>query len=183
MPYIRQSSRPKFETVIKDATSLIGGANVPQTSKVEYFGFFIDVLARRYVQVTGAPNSSFNAYLFPDATRKQLIEVAGKVATLIGSGDPMEASGELNYAISSILWALSDNANYGLRVFLSGTIRKVLNDLAFASANTSSDPKEKVMTSRRYIIALGVLNDVLDETYRRKTAPFEDQKIDTNGDI
>lgn len=182
MPYIRPSSRPKFEAVINETLGLIGGANVPQTSKVEFFGFFIDVLARRYVQVQAASNASFNAYLFPDATRKHLVELAGKIATLIGSGDPLEAAGELNYAISSVLWGLSKNGSYGLRVFLSGSIRKVLNDLA-AAGYTPAEQKEKVMTSRRYVIALGVLNDVLDETYRRKTAPFEDEKIGTNGDI
>lgn len=176
MPYIKPASRTKFESVIKDVTNLVTSANVPQTSKAEYFGYFVHLLSRRYIQTTDSGfQGVFNNYLFPDATRKQIAEISNKIATLIGGGDPVEAAADLNYVITAIFWNLIEGSSYGFRTYLSGSIRHSL-DLLTKSALQHADQKDRVMSSRRYVVTLGVLNDVLDETYRRKTTEFEEDE-------
>jgi hypothetical protein len=54
------------------------------------------------------------------------------------------------------------NAGFGLSLFLKGSIYKIMYkvQVAFDMA-VNADPQERVMISRRRVVALGVLSDAL----------------------
>lgn len=183
MPYISLEYRPKYADVIQETVSTIVNANVQRTTKAEYFGYFVHMLVNRYVQFVEI-TQPMNSYQFPAPVRTKLQELGTKAATLIGSGEPMEVSGHLNYVVTSVLWgllAIPEMSSYGVRAFLSGSIYNILQDMTKMSLPI--DTKDRIMAYRRYVSVQGVLNDVLNETYRRRTSVYEDKKILENGDI
>jgi hypothetical protein len=94
--------------------------------------------------------------------------------------DLLHQVGDLNYCITYVYWKLlGDNASYGKRVLLQSKIIDMLR----ISVNWFDNSDEYDPGHVRLEMARSVLNDVLNETYRRKTAIYEDQKIQENGDV
>lgn len=112
---------------------------------------------------------------------------ADSIAASLNRSDPMSAAGDMNYSISAIYWGfLGDSdkffrANYGTRAYLNGVLDKIMSQIETVSV--SGNNKDATMAFRRQLVIRGVLDHVKHETYRRKTAIYEQEKIDENADI
>ena len=187
MPYIAYQDRAKFRNIIQTVLGMIVEGPEALYIKGEYFGYFVNRLVRKFEGVNfTAP--AFNSTFFNQSKQKTLANSADSVSVLINKGDPLAAAGELNYVISAIYWGLLGQsdlttaapASYGLRAYLRGMLEKIRSSLE--SANTGSQG-DATMAFRRHLVIRGVLDDVVDEAYRRHTAVYEDGKMAQNQDI
>ena len=67
------------------------------------------------------------------------------------------------------------------RAYLNGVLDKIMSQIETVSV--SGNNKDATMAFRRQLVIRGVLDHVKHETYRRKTAIYEQEKIDENADI
>jgi len=167
-------STERYDNVILEIVQVINSANVSQTHKGEFFGYLLDHLIHRYVQMPEGRGDQFNANLFPAGTRKALDLLVQRLASLICTSDPVEMAKDLRYIIVKVIDGVSaQNVAVGMNLFLKGCICKTLTKVQQVSDSAlGTDSKERVMASRRRVIALGVLTDVLshgphDEILRR----------------
>lgn len=187
MPYINKENRKPFAELIQSAILTISNNNMPPTVRAEYFGYFVARLCEHYMNALPATNM-FNSSTFDKGYKKQIEDLATKFGAAVGSEQPIMSVGNLNYIITSVWWGICgdhaevDLANYGFRCFTRGVIEQFLSTLNSTRFNQSGSTGD-VMNLRRAIAVRAVLNDVISECYRRKTAIYEDTKIEENGDI
>jgi hypothetical protein len=154
----------KYDPTIIQLVQLIISSEVSQMGKAEFFGYTLDHLIHHYVQIQEGRSDRFNADLFPPGTRNSLDLLTHRLAALVGPEDPLEAAKDLHYVISRLLEAMLalPNAGFGLPLFLKGSIHKIMYLMQSALDMTlKADPQERVMASRRRVVALGVLSDAL----------------------
>lgn len=186
MPYIACESRAKFQTPIKQIVDLFKEPNDTLYVKGEYFGYFLNRLVRKYLQDPGHTANSFNSAQFIDTKRKTLINGADSLCAAISSTDLLKSAGELNYAITSVLWGILGEADglpeagYGMRAYLRGMIDRINSTIETVNGGNQRDAS---LMFRRHLIIRGVLGDVISETYRRNTSEYEDKKMTENKDI
>ena len=87
-----------------------------------------------------------------------------RLAALVGPEDPLEAAKDLHYVITRLLEAMLalPNVSSGMSLFLKGSVHKTMYKIQTAlDIALNSDPQERVMASRRRVVALGVLSDAL----------------------
>lgn len=187
MPYIKQMVRSRFRPVVEELIQHITAGSETKYIKGEFFGYFANRLIKTFLQAIDAPNQSFNSYNFNPGKLKSLNVVTDKLASYLNKSDPIESAGDLNYILSATLWGIQGDAEgvsqagYGLRTYLKGMLVQIRDDIKNCKyAKTGENPLIQI---RRYTVVLGVLDDVIAETYRRRTAVYEDQKITENGDI
>ena len=186
MPYIKLEDREKFKNHITEAVKVVISENVNQYTRGEYFGFFVNRLVRRFLGDPEYVRSSFNSTFFAETHRKTLEHTADSIAASINRSTPIESAGQLNYAISAVYWGVMGNfkdastARYGMRAYLTGILEKIRSTIDTVNVGNQSD---MTMAFRRHLVIRGVMDHVLDETYRRTTTPYEKQKMSENGDI
>jgi hypothetical protein len=154
----------RFDVVIADLTELITSASVSQMGKAEFFGYALDHLIHHYVHMPEGRGDRFNADLFPPGVRSSLDVLTHRLAVLVGGEDPLEAAKDLHYVITRLLQAILSlpNVSLGTSLFLKGSIHKTMYKIqTVLDMALSSDPQERVMASRRRVVALGVLEDAL----------------------
>jgi hypothetical protein len=154
----------KYEENISELVALITSADVSQMGKAEFFGYTLDHLIHHYVQIEEGPSDRFNADLFPAGTRKSLDLLTHRLAGLIGGEDPLEAARDLHHVIRRLLEAMLalPDVSFGMSLFLKGSMQKIIYKIQNAlDIALSSDPQQRVMASRRRVVALGVLSDAL----------------------
>ena len=157
-------SNERYDAVIQEIVQLITSASVSQMGKAEFFAYTTDQLIHDYVHIREGRNDRFNADLFPPGTRNSLDLLARKLATLVGPEDPLEAAKDLHYVISRLLEAMLSlpNVSFGMSLFLKGSVHKTMFKIqSTLDTALNSDPQERVMASRRRVVALGVLTDAL----------------------
>lgn len=157
-------SNEKYDPTIMELVQLITSANVSQMGKAEFFGYTLDHLIHHYVQIQEGRSDRFNADLFPPQTRKSLDLLTHRLAELVGPEDPLEAAKDLHYVITRLLEAILTlpDVSFGMSLFLKGSIHKTMYKIQNAlDVALNSDPQERVITSRRRVVALGVLSDAL----------------------
>lgn len=188
MPYIKQVDRTKFKNIIETVVKTIAEGNEPLYIKGEYFGFFVNRLAKRFLGTTDYINQAFNSAFFNESKQKTLANSADKASALLNRADPLSCAGELNYTISAIYWGILGeaegvaSASYGMRAYLRRILSRIASSLETATVNQGSQ-RDATMTFRRHLIIGGVLDDVIEEAYRRFTADYERQKLLENGEI
>lgn len=186
MPYIKLSDRNKFSVSITEVVSILGDSNDTFYVKGEYFGYFVNRCVKRFLADPDYVQSSFNSAFFNQTKQKTLANAADSVAALINRADPIAGAGELNYAISAIMWGFLGEAKgfpqigYGIRAYLEGILDKIRDSIQ--SINNGSQ-KDATMAFRRHLVIRGVLSHIMKETYRLKTVEYENIKMDENGDI
>lgn len=196
MPYIAAKDRTKLNDSLKALVNELINPSATVAAKGEFFGFYVRRLTLQYVN---SPRSGvlckeiFHCGQFPEDVRRTLLGVADEIAVKLNDASPMETAGLLNYAISVPYWGLLGDAegtpaSYGLRAYLKGTLLEVLkwgDDLFLKPKNDSPTGiwAQAVIAYRKKLIVQGVLSDVLDEAYRRKTVPYEEEKARQNGDL
>jgi len=186
MPYIAQVDRPAYRPAIKQVIQLthedVGDDN-PLIRCGEQVGYFIFDLVRKflekkspYVGIDTPYDVVFNNLI--GGKNQALIEeqVDTILARLNRDDDLIRQGGEINFVCSSVCWSvIGEDGKYGLRAFIKGCIWGVINMMKRLVPNWEND--------REYHMLYGVLTDVIDEMYRRRTGPYEDRKIAENGDI
>jgi hypothetical protein len=189
MPYTKSESRKKFVEYVEELVRVVADQTKSFYVQGEYWGYFVNRLVKRYLRLPDVESeaaTSFNARAFPEPVRKALNSYTDKMVPLIDSGDPINSAGDLNYAISSVLWGIAGDCQglaatgYGQRAYLKGIVQKIEETVLplYGTGNADS-----VMNFRRHIVVKGVLGDVLDEWYVRKMVPYEQKKMEENGDI
>lgn len=171
MPYIQKKEREVLNPYLNEIIKIILNENT-KFKKAEAIGYFTRYLTHSVL--FGTKHSNFNSEI-----AKQADKVLNYILEPLANADEEQLftlAGNLNYSISYVAWGfLGDHrdapkSSYGLRCYTAQQIRNVLE-----SFSSSGDSKTTVIK--------GVLNDVLDELYRRKTAIYEDKKILENGDL
>lgn len=186
MPYIKQEDRTKFTPSITNVLAIVNCATDNPYMRGEYFGYFVNRLARKFQNDSTYQNNFFNSNFFNEEKKKTLANCADKIAAMLNRADPINSAGELNYAVTAVCWGMlgqakdAKDANYGMRTYLSSILQKIYDNIQ--SENNGSQ-KDATMSFRRHLIVRGVLRDVIAETDRRQNSYYEDEKRMENGDI
>ena len=182
MPYIKPEDREKYYQI--PATVLVIANQKDLLVRAEYFGFFVTAFIDKVTYNSTHTNSAFNCLDFDRKDKQNLQTWACKCADIIREmPDLMQQSGEINYLVSAIKWGVFGDApdiptaRYGFRAFVKGMMLEIIDNFTIGTSVPSPD------RLRLYLMVKGVLSDIIDETYRRKTSIYEDQKIDENGDL
>lgn len=189
MPYIKQQFRPKFANDIKAAISVISDNSESWYNRGDYFGYFVNRLVKHFVGGGDYQGNAFNSAHFSKEKRQALTNAADSLAAEIGRSEPITNAGDLNYCITAVLWALLgdkkgiEKATYGLRCYLKSFLLKVQLTTEAPGGPAGISNAEITKGFRRHLVALSVLDDVMSETYRVKTADYEDEKKAENGDV
>lgn len=186
MPYINIENRSKFKTSIEIILNLVTTGTDSAYIRGEFFGYFVNRIVRRLSGASDYAGNFFNSAFFNEEKKKKLADHADKVSTILHGMDPLDAAGELNYCVSALYWGVLGaaegvpDARYGIRAYLVGILEKILETTQ--SVNSGSQ-RDVTMAFRRHLILRGVVHDILDETYRRQTGYYEDEKRLDNKDI
>jgi hypothetical protein len=186
MPYIKLNDRPKFKGHINEVLGVLRDVNDTLYIKGEYLGYFINRVVKRFLADPEYIQNTFNAAFFNEGKKKALANAADSIAAAINRADPIASAGELNYALSAVIWGFLGEADgfsyagYGLRAYVNGILDRVSSTVN--TVNTGSQ-RDMTMAFRRHLVIRGVLHDVMMEVYRRRTAPYEDSKMAENGDL
>ena len=186
MPYISQNERLKFKDHIETIIGIIVEGAEALYIKGEYFGYFVHRFVKKFVGDPGYTGPAFNSTFFNPSKLKTLANSADSASALLNRADPLSAAVELNYVISTIYSGLLGEAEcclgttYGLRVYLRGILEKTKVSI---ESNNSGSQSDATMAFRRHLIVRGVLDEVIDEMYRRHTSVCQDGKLNENGDL
>jgi len=171
MPYIKQEDRQKYAEPIVDVIEMLKLES--SMSLGLHYGHFVYCLVRRAFG-GGSGWMPLHDSPFHSESLKNILNV-GKYTVVFHALLPTDLDqrmGELNYVLSTIAWRLTEKANYATRSYVKGALLTVMNEIPVIGENAYHG-----------VIVRGVLSDVVDEMYRRRTAIYEDSKKDENGDI
>jgi hypothetical protein len=174
------NDRTKFVTSIEDALSVLRDANDSPYVKGEYLGYFVNRLVKRFMADPDYTSQNFNSAFFNEGKKKTLSHAADSIAAMLNRADPIAGAGELHYSVTAVVWGFLGDADgfaeagYGLRAYVTGILERVLSSISTVNVGNQRD---MTMAFRRHLVIRGVLHNVLEETYRRKTAPYEDEKL------
>ena len=180
MPYIQSESRPKYDVFINRLLETIP-TDADEITIVEYTAYSISQIMGKFLGVYDISSNDdlFNCRLFEGQRRDAIFTISERIASEVGaSRNMLQQAGDLNYIISFLTWGVLGDApnrtraGYGMRAFMKGCLQEVIASL-----------KPYYGYNRYFVMARAVLTDVIDETYRRRTAPYEDEKIEQNGDL
>lgn len=186
MPYIKPDNRPKFKEPILQALGVLKDTNDTLYVKGEYLGYFINRACKRFLADPEYTRDSFNSAHFNEAKKKALSNAADSIAALLNRADPISAAGELNYALSAVIWGWLGECSgfpqtgYGLRAYVEGVLDKIKSSVE--TVNTGNQ-RDMAMAFRRHLVIRGVFSHISLETYRLKTSVYEDQKIKENESV
>jgi hypothetical protein len=186
MPYIKQQDRIKFTHAIAEALGVMKDGTDNFYVKGEYFGYFVNRCVKRFLADPEYTQNAFNSAFFNNAKQKSLANAADSVAAMINRSDPIAGAGELNFALTTIMWGFLGQAEgfpeigYGIRAYLEGILDKIRQSLE--TVNNGSQ-KDATMAFRRHLVIRGVLSHMSAETYRQLTSAYEDKKEAENGGI
>lgn len=186
MPYIAPDARVKFHDLITETVNLMVNGNEPELIKGEFFGYWVNRITKKFIGDPNYTGTSFNSTFFNEEKRKLLANNADKICSHLNRSEPLKAAGELNYAITAVLWGvcgeadIAAEAGYGFRAYMTAPILAVSESLVTANVGNH---KDMTMSFRRWMLTKKVLWDILFETGRRPTGVYEDIKLVENGDI
>ena len=188
MPYARIAQRSRYNPVILEVVKLIMTGTEAKMLKGELLAFFVNRICRIFMQTTDYEKQAFNSHLFPAVKVKALRDIGSKVCSFFDKDDPLNSAEELSYVIGAITWGCLgdhpevDKADYGFRAYIKGLFDQLKDGLANATFDTPTH-KDSTIALRRYVLVKGVVSDVMDETFRRRSAAWLNQRIKDNGDL
>lgn len=189
MPYIKLSQRDRYNPLILESVQAIMNGNESKLQKGEFFGFLLTRIVKGYMSSMDKKGPAFNSSLFSPPKLAKLSELADKFLIFLNQDEPLDSAGELNYVLSAILWGVQgqaegvEAASYGFRTYLRSMVEQVKHGLPSFPFTTSGEQKERLKAGRRFTVAMGVLGDVISETYQQVTTPYENGKRKENGTI
>jgi hypothetical protein len=176
MPYIKKEDRKVFSPIIK---KFIGEALAEKDpiARVELVGDFLKSTILGYAHYAlGITN--------PMASKQNSQIILSLIRTKHRISDYFEVAGTLNYIASAVIWGVegeaegADRAKYGFRSMMKAVLIEIMEDIAKLPSGGSIANRLRTVRMLR-----GMVSDVIDENYRRRTAAYEDQKIVENGDL
>jgi len=186
MTYIETSNRAVFSTLIKEAIGVMSDSTDNFFVKGEYFGYFVNRCVRKYLGDPDFTRNAFNSAQFQAPKMKTLTHTADSIAVMLTRSDPIADADKLNYAICAVMWGFLGDAEgmpkigYGIRAYLEGILDKIKSGLDTVNTGSVSDATQAF---RRHLVIRGVLSHIIQETYRIKTVPYLDYKINSNGPL
>ncbi len=179
MPYIKKEDREILNPHLKSAIKIIIKEE-SSAKKAEMLGWWAYYLSHALISTEVStkkdPDQIKELKIHADEVFKILTSSFSFLGT-IPEEKIFSLAGNLNYSLSFVIWGVLDDypnvssASYGMRCYTSQQIRNVTQS-------------EYLNTNQRLFVTVkGVLFDVLEELYRRKTAAYEDKKIIENGDL
>lgn len=186
--YIKLAARERFNPHIEEVVRMVIQGNEAKMTKGEYIAFFANRLCRLFLMTQDVEAQYFNSHLFNDVKRKNLIATADKIATFLNKDDPLASAEELAYVITGIVWGVlgdspeAERADFGYRCYVKGLLEQVRDGLNSATFKTL-EQRDKVVGLRRFVLVKGVLSDCVDETFRRRTSAWLNQRIKDNSDV
>jgi len=180
MPYIVKSDRPEINEQVEKVLKIISTQD-DLIRVMEYVALYCHDVVRGYMENLTTPHNEFNCMSFERKAKFDVHNAAMEVVkhlTRPGT-DLLKQSGELNYSLTAVVWgAMGEDsrfteAKYGQRAYLKGAISRIRDNFLKGGKNDE----------RKYYVVHGILSDVIDETYRRYTAKYEDKKMEENGDV
>jgi len=179
MPYIKKEDRDVFAPHLTEAIKLILKENSP-AKKAEMLGwwsyYLTHLLISTEVSTKKDPDQIKELKVHADRVFENLTSSFSFVGN-IAEEKLFSLAGNLNYCLSYVIWGVlgdypgSLSASYGMRCYTSQQIRQITDSTSLKTNH------------RLFVLVKGVLFDVLEELYRRKTSAYEDQKILENGDL
>jgi len=169
MPYIKQEDRvpfiPHLENVVR--LILITSDLIVRGEKTAYFCYCMikNFLGQK-------KDVAFGSNFFSREDELTLTNEADNIFKKMACKSFIVQSGEINYVCSAVIWSvLGEDGKYALRAFIKGCLLNLLHH------------QIDFNNSRLHSMAKGVLADIIDETYRRRTALYEDRKMRENEDV
>lgn len=167
MPYIKQVNRPFYKKPILGILEVIPAMTDSPTlermkTKGRWFKAFLELVLQNYTSESSEMDASLRRHT--DVIRSGYIR--------------SEHPGDLNYALSATLWGLLGDhpkhplGDYALRTYCRGVLERTLHWF----------PHDRQESDFSFVVT-GVIGDVVDECYRRRTADYEDSKIEQEGDL
>jgi hypothetical protein len=173
MPYIKKEDRPQYVPMIENMVSLICSEK-DKHRQLDCLSFFIDHLMARLDR----GYTTFNGDYIDVDKKHSIVKCIDHVREVLEQEHDMFAqAGNLNYVLSGIIWGVlgdslhAEPAKYGFRTFVKGILWTVYEHI------------NPVVSEKLTTMLKGVFTDIIDEMYRRKTSPYEDEKIIQNGDV
>ncbi len=162
MPYILEKNRLNYNNLIKEVLEEITKDKDQELAKMRRFiGYMVNNYRYKIYE-------SATAELGFKAIENLSIQLVKRIDQ--SSEDLFSQAGDFNYIMSSVIWSyLGDNARYGVRAYIRSMV------MGYITPGLLFDDKQEILR--------GVLGDILDELYRRRTAEYEDSKIKENGDV
>lgn len=178
MPYIKKDFRSKYDNAILQVIDFCqDGDDLVSCQKFVLFGVdLLDYILDKDIFLESELSLSLRDHL-----NLGTVDRANQLAEVISNLLPdnlKDLAGELNYVLSKIVWGIIDDATdkpagYFKRCFIRGALQhqiaEVIRDPGYNSDATT--------------LLLSVIDDVRAEMYRRRMVPYEDKKIEENGDI
>lgn len=186
MPYITQENRVHYIPLIEDIILNISKEQI--YIQPQYFGYFCKNL---FLLVSGCNLNTgipcFDSEFFDEKTKINIFKNTKKISDVVlSSVDMYHQAGELNYVCSAVLWGLlgdslrMKSAKYGVRAFFKGILWEIYHGFVPSVFHVLENVP---VLNKRLILFKGVITDIIDEMYRRKTSFYEEEKIVENGDI
>ena len=72
MPYIKMPERPKFKPIVESVVELITGGTEAAYTQGEYFGFYANRVARRFLNDPNYTGAAFNSAFFNEKKKTAL---------------------------------------------------------------------------------------------------------------
>lgn len=185
MPYIPQKDRLNFIMPLDRTVTMIC-AESDDLVRAEYLGYFLQSFTASLLGFSF--DEDYSLFVLLDSDKKEIIK--NNIKTIVeriynSNSDLFKQAGELNYCMSAVIWGvLGDSlhskypSRYGFRAFVKAFLWDLyhkINSWHWSNVQTSS--------KRQVLLFQGVITDVIDEMYRRKTSIYEDQKVEEHGDI
>lgn len=180
MPYIKKKNRHDYLSVVEGVLGKIPLAD--PMLQAEYVGYFIAGLVRAFdapEDVYSRASNPFYAFCEDEEPIAQIESEIAVAIELLHSKSLQDRAGDLNYLISAVVWGflgdskLFEQARYYTRAYMHGILLRIRDEIDNFSGTMG----------RSRILLRGVFEDVIIETYRRKTSAYEDYKMNENGDI
>ena len=181
MPYISKLDRVPYIPLIENTVAIICEEKDP-LMRAEYLGFFLKCILDLGNHCDSDGSHHLVCVFFDVEKTKLLSENADKMSKVIYSHpDIFDQAGNMNYCMSAVIWGVlgdslhATSARYGFRAYVKSILWSIYHEM------TGYQPDPTWLRTRG--IMRGVITDVIDEMYRRKTALYEDQKIKECGDV
>lgn len=189
MPYIKQQNRIPYHPIIKDMLAQLARRDdsLEQADYISYFIFgILDGFSKEYFNKTSV--NAFDCVCDNAHIKQNINNLIQQSLSALSSKDIMERGGELNYLLSAIIWGFLgdyfESARYVVRAYMRGNLLKLQymwGDLL--KLQEQWDAIARGDNYRLHTLIMGVLEDVMGELYRRRTASYEDKQIVISGDL
>jgi hypothetical protein len=182
MPYIVQEWRDKLDpsiNALSDKFLEFGGETDVTKSYTKSFRRIVFNIVYHVFDPASVKHPSednFNCVESFECLHKEIIDAINDLKNVFTNMEefPENRGGILNYTLTRLCINFTGNPRYGKINSIAGILRVVCNDVLRFCNMADEDELYDVV---------GALDCTKDEMYRRLTSPYEDKKIEENGDV